>query len=108
MDFSLEAPGVATLVSPSGITINTTPTYTWNTVAGATWYYLWVSKVNDDGSLTTVHTKWYDASLVCTGPTCSITPAGVTLSPGNYRWWIQTWNDAGYGPWSTKMDFSVP
>jgi len=108
MDFSLEAPGVATLVSPSGITINTTPTYTWNTVAGATWYYLWVSKVNDDNSLTTVHSKWYESSAVCSGPICSITPAGVTLSTGNYRWWIQTWNDAGYGPWSTKMDFSIP
>jgi len=88
--------------------MNTTPAYTWNTVNAATWYYLWVSKVNGDGSLTTVHTKWYDASLVCNGGTCSITPAGITLTSGNYRWWIQTWNDGGYGPWSTRMDFSLP
>jgi uncharacterized protein YjiK len=108
MNFSLEAPGLAALVSPSGIILNPTPAYTWNTASAATWYYLWVSRVNEDGSLTTVHTKWYDASLVCSAGTCSVTPAGVTLTSGSYRWWIQTWNDAGYGPWSTRMDFSLP
>jgi uncharacterized protein YjiK len=108
MNFSVAAPGVATLISPSGITITTTPAYTWNRVSGSTWYYLWVSRVNGDGSLTTVHTKWYTSADVCTGGTCSVTPAGVTLSSGNYGWWIQTWNDAGYGPWSSRMDFSLP
>ena len=110
MNFSLSvvaAPGVAALVTPSGTITNTTPAYTWNTVNTATWYYLWVSKVNSDGSLTTVHTKWYDASLVCSGGTCSIMPAGVTLGLGNYRWWIQTWNDGGYGPWSSPRNFTV-
>jgi len=101
-------PGAATLVSPSGATTDTTPIYTWNKVNASTWYYLWVSKVNTDGTLTTVHNKWYESSAVCGSSTCSIAPAGVTLSGGNYRWWIQTWNDGGYGPWSTKKDFSLP
>jgi hypothetical protein len=111
MNFSLSTiplPGVATLVSPTGGITDTTPTYTWNNVNAATWYYLWVSQVNSDGSFTTVHSSWYESSAVCSGATCSITPAGVTLSSGNYSWWIQTWNDGGYGPWSTKMDFSLP
>ena len=111
MNFSLPIvtpPGVATLVSPNGGITDTTPTYTWNTVNAASWYYLWVSRVNNDGSFTTVHSKWYESSAACSGATCSITPAGVTLTSGNYRWWIQTWNDGGYGPWSTKMDFSLP
>jgi cysteine-rich secretory family protein len=111
MNFSLSTiplPGVATLVSPTGGITDTTPTYTWNKVNAATWYYLWVSQVNSDGSFTTVHSQWYESSAVCSGATCSITPAGVTLSSGNYSWWIQTWNDGGYGPWSTKMDFSLP
>ena len=111
MNFSLAVPappGMATLVSPNGSIATTTPAYTWNKVNASTWYYLWVSKVNGDGSLTTVHTKWYDSALVCSGATCSITPVGVTLTSGNYRWWIQTWNDGGYGPWSTRMDFSLP
>ena len=33
--------------------------------------------------------------------------AGVTLSAGNYRWWIQAWNDGGYGPWTSAMNFTV-
>lgn len=84
------------------------PAYTWNAVSTATWYYLWVSKINDDGSLTTVHTNWYDAASACGSASCSVTPAGVTLNTGNYRWWIQTWNEGGYGPWSSATDFSTP
>jgi hypothetical protein len=30
------------------------------------------------------------------------------LTSGNYRWWIQTWNTGGYGPWSSLMNFSLP
>src|SRR6185436_5378319 len=70
----------ATLVSPSGAITNTTPAYTWNAVNTATWYCLWVSKVNNDGSLTTVHSKWYESSAACSGAACSITPAGVMLN----------------------------
>ncbi|HJR80257.1 MAG TPA: hypothetical protein VJ821_09305 [Anaerolineales bacterium] len=101
-------PGDATLISPNGSINDTTPTYTWNSVSGATWYYLWISKVNSDSSLTTVHKQWYDASLVCSGGNCSVTPAGITLASGNYRWWIQTWNAGGYGPWSNFRNFSLP
>lgn len=100
-------PDEATLGSPSGSLTAATPAYTWNAVPGATWYYLWVSQVNPDGALTTIHNQWYETSVTCSGSACSFTPA-VTLPPGNYRWWIQTWNDAGYGAWSTSMDFSLP
>jgi hypothetical protein len=111
MNFSVAAiapPGVATLVSPSGGITDSTPAYRWNKVNSATWYYLWVSKVNDDNSLTTVHTNWYNASAVCTSTVCTITPSEVSLTGGNYRWWIQTWNEGGYGPWSAARDFSLP
>jgi glucose/arabinose dehydrogenase len=116
MAFSLPVvnpPIAAALISPAGNITNAQPAYTWNAVLdsaqgdASTWYYLWVSRVNSDGSLTTVHTKWYTAASVCSGGACSITPAGVTLSGGNYRWWIQTWNDGGYGPWSGGTNFSV-
>jgi hypothetical protein len=101
-------PGAATLVSPSGSILDTTPDYTWNQVNTSTWYYLWISKVNSNGSLTTIYTQWYPSAQACSGVTCTITPAGVTLTSGNYRWWVQTWNEGGYGPWSTGMDFSLP
>lgn len=98
-------PGQATLVSPSGAIATRTPTYTWNAVPGATWYYLWV---ND--STGTRITQWFRAGEAgCAGdmPSCSVTPP-TALTPGAARWWIQTWNSAGYGPWSTAVPFAVP
>jgi hypothetical protein len=36
-----------------------------------------------------------------------VTPT-KTLNAGAYKWWVQTYNDGGYGPWSSRKDFSVP
>jgi hypothetical protein len=108
MSFTPTVPGKATLTSPNGSTGTNAPAYTWNAVNGATWYYLWVSQVNANGSLTTIHSQWYEATQVCSGGSCAVTPVGITLSGGNYRWWVQTWNDAGYGPWSDATSFSTP
>jgi secreted trypsin-like serine protease len=106
MTFSLPVPtppGMATLTSPSDSISTNTPTYTWNEVSGATWYYLWV-----DGPSGNVIKQWYSSAQAnCTGTTCSVTP-GTSLSAGSHSWWIQTWNNAGYGPWSTGMTFSTP
>jgi len=96
-------PGKATLVSPTGSIGTNNPTYTWNEVAGATWYYLWV-----DGPSGNVLKQWYTAAQAnCDGTTCSVTPT-TTLSSGAHTWWIQTYNSVGYGPWSSRMDFSTP
>ena len=100
-------PGEAVLLSPSGSSTTATPAYAWNVVPGASWYYLWINRINPDGSHTNLHKQWYKASAVCNGSSCSFTPP-VTLPAGNYRWWIQTWNEAGYGPWSTPLDFALP
>jgi hypothetical protein len=103
MTFNVSPPGAATLVSPNGNSGSNTPTYTWNEVSGASWYYLWV-----DGPSGNVIKQWYtSAQANCDGITCSVTPA-VTLSNGQYKWWIQTWNSAGYGPWSDGMIFTPP
>lgn len=115
MSFSLplvKPPVGTTLISPTGDITNTQPTYSWNAApvseqaGAATWYYLWISRVNADGSLTTVHNKWYESSAACTADTCTVTPA-VGLSSGSYRWWIRTWNTGGYGPWSGALNFAV-
>jgi hypothetical protein len=98
-------PGKASLVSPSGSISTTTPIYTWNAVSNATWYYLWV----DDSSTTAKVQLWYTAAQAgCSSGTgtCSVTPA-ATLALGLAQWWIQTWNSAGYGPWSDGMSFTV-
>ena len=94
-------PGLATLLSPSGTIDETTPTFTWNAVEGATMYLLYV-----EGSSGTVIEQWYDADTITTGDTCSVTP-DVQLQEGNYFWEIQTRNDVGYGNWSSALQFSV-
>ena len=104
MSFSvgISPPGKATLISPTGSISETQPTYKWNPVSGSTWYYLWI-----DGPSGNVFKKWYTAAEVTSGSICQIKPA-VTLATGNsYTWWIQTWNPAGYGPWSNSMSLSV-
>jgi hypothetical protein len=102
MSFSPTPPGKATLVSPNGNIGTNNPTYRWNAVSGATWYYLWV-----DGPSGNVIQKWYTAAEAnCTNTTCSVTNATPGLAAGSHTWWIQTWNEAGYGPWSTGMGFA--
>ncbi len=99
-------PGTATLVLPSRASATASPTYVWNAVSGLTWYYLWVN----DASSTPKIRQWYTAAQAgCASgtETCAITPS-ATLASGRAQWWIQTWNDAGYGSWSDGMRFTVP
>jgi hypothetical protein len=104
LSFSLptEKPPATTLVSPSGSISIHSPTYTWNAVDNATWYYLWVSDSDGDP----VIRQWYRYETVCSGDTCAVTHT-TALSNGNHRWWIQTWNPNGYGPWSAGIPFGV-
>jgi hypothetical protein len=94
----LDAP---TLVSPSGAISTNPPTYVWNPVSVATWYYLWVS----DAWGTPVTQHWYDAS-VCGASICSVIPP-VPVSGGRYTWWVQTWNGSAPGSWSSSLSFSA-
>jgi hypothetical protein len=99
IDLSLSS---ATLFSPSGdIGVNNNPSYTWNEVASATWYYFYVN-----GASGSVIQQWYEAALVCNSGVCSVTPA-TALGSGTYTWWVQTWNSGGFGPWSSGLNFTV-
>ena len=106
MNFSIPVPplpGATTLVSPTGNITTNNPTYTWNEVTDATWYYLWVN-----GPSGNVIKQWYtSADAHCGGGTCWVTPT-TTLASGAHIWWIQTWNPAGVGPWSDGTNFSTP
>ncbi len=100
----LAPPGAAPLTSPTGTIGTNTPPYTWTAVPTATWYYLWVV----DATGTKVQTWYAAASVGCAaGGTCSVTPSTL-LAPGAATWWVQTWNSAGYGPWSSGLGFTVP
>jgi glucose/arabinose dehydrogenase len=100
-------PVAATLTSPSGIVTTAMPTYSWPPVGdsaggdAATWYRLWVQ-----GPSGKVVDQWYTAAGACGASSCSVTPS-VALGEGGHRWWIQTWNPAGYGPWSSFLSFDV-
>ncbi len=97
-------PVKATLVSPSGTIYEDTPTYAWNAVSDSTWYYLWVN----DNTGNPVNT-WYtaeDAGCESGSGLCSITPI-TELALGSCEWWIQTWNDDGFGDWSDSLSFTV-
>jgi hypothetical protein len=99
-----KSPPATMLASPSGSVGSNSLTYTWNAVSSASWYYLWVN----DSSGNAIN-QWYQASEVgCASGSgmCSATP-GIALNQGAGRWWIQTWNSDGYGPWSNAMSFDV-
>jgi hypothetical protein len=81
-----------------------TPTYTWNAVSSASWYHLWVN----DSTGNKIN-QWYTAVEAGCGSgagTCSVTPTTEVRGAG--QWWIQTYNAAGFGPWSSGMLFEAP
>ncbi len=89
-------PAAAVLTAPIGnIGTNYNPTYTWNKVNTAIWYRLYVS-----GPAGVVLDQWYEAASVCNTTTCTV--ASPTLGGGAHAWYVQTWNSAGYGPWSNN------
>lgn len=99
---STSVPVAASPLSPEGTIATNTPTYSWNAVAGASWYYLWVQD-----AVGTPVKRWYRAGDVGCDPDglCTVTPSESVV--GNVKWWIQTWNSAGFGPWSESLSFST-
>jgi hypothetical protein len=84
----------AVLVSPKGTTAEHTQTYAWTKVPQATWYRVYVKGPNG-----LILDKWYQTLAACVGDACSV--AGPRLESGNFIWWVQTYNSAGYGPWKS-------
>ena len=94
-------PSKVTHTSPSGTVQDSMPTYTWVHDPASTWYKFWIGYPNGDR----IFAKWYEASGICSGDSCSLTPDSE-LSNGEYEWYIKSWND--YGKiWSDGMDFTV-
>ena len=98
-------PDIATLVSPNDTVGTYNPTYTWNSVHDSTSYRLMVNS-----STGNVINELYDAAnLMCPDQRCSVKPSepSQTLAIGSYKWWIQTSNCKGDGPWSSNMSFKI-
>jgi len=81
-------------------------TFSWPAVDAATYYYLWITDVSGVPR----HQQWYRSDDLTCGAgqtaTCQISLATYLL-PGNGTWWVQTWNPAGYGPWTPAQTFAV-
>jgi serine protease len=103
-NFSTTPPSLPTmatnLLPNTDIGTNYTPNYTWDKVTGAAWYHLAVS-----GPSGTVLDKWYEASSICPTTTCTVT--SPTLGGGAFTWYVQTYNSAGYGPWTAATHFNT-
>jgi hypothetical protein len=97
-------PDKTTVISPAGLSLTKTPSYSWKAVPGATQYYLWV----DNGGILGKIKTWYtSAQANCsTGTTCAITP--TTTVSGAVSWKVQTKNTAGLGAWSSSVNFNAP
>lgn len=99
---SVAPPGGAQLGSPKGAVSSQMPLFSWGSVAGAAWYKLFVRKTGTAG---------WDRPVWVEGKT-SWSPvhneAPYMLPAGEYHWWVQTWNEVGYGEWSQAGAFTIP
>lgn len=84
----------ATLLIPDGEAGSIRPTFQWSAVSGAAWYKLFILQVNG----WSWHTWVQDTSWA---------PTTWSMDPGDYKWWVQTWNSSGYGLWSDAKSFTV-
>jgi lysophospholipase L1-like esterase len=100
--------------TPSGSTCTGTPTFTWTREGNghATWYELelelapstdifsdWYPRLTVSGSGTAV-------SGICSGSTCSVTPA-LGLGAGNYEWRVRGRSPRGFSSFSSEVPFTV-
>jgi hypothetical protein len=95
---------VAALVAPSGTIPIKMPTYTWNAVYNCTWYYLYVE--DSTGNKVKLWSTAAQAGCSSGAGTCSLNPE-IVLEKGTAKWWVQTYNPKGLGPWSSGMMFNV-
>ncbi len=92
--------GPPTPLSPAGTASTTFPTFTWNTVAGANQYYIWVDDI-------TTGARGVISQYVAAGAV-PFTPTSPLTSNDTYRWWLlSVAADGGFSAWSSSKDFTI-
>lgn len=90
--------GLTQLLTPSSSTTDTTPTFIWQSVTGASQYVLQV-----DNQTTGTSQIIRENNLTSS----SFTPV-TALPVGEYRAWVRAISTAGtVGPWSAQFDFTI-
>jgi hypothetical protein len=100
LSFSIAPLAVPVLSNPAGTITAALPAFTWNTVAGADHYDIWINDVTSGKSAVL---RNQDV------PGTSWTPA-ATLTPGdNFRWWVRAVDSSGSAAsaWSSPLNFTV-
>jgi hypothetical protein len=94
-----------TPLTPSGTANNWNYSFTWTGLSNATWYLI---EVQTSGG-TQVFYKWYtSAQTNCSGGTaCSVTPSGLSLADGDYKWYVLDYGAYGYGINSAFKTFTL-
>ncbi|MGE5251494.1 MAG: hypothetical protein ACM3QS_14930, partial [Bacteroidota bacterium] len=90
-----------TPIAPSGTVTDTTPTYKWTRLIGASQYRYQLLK-----GTTLVYTKIV-GSTRCGTAYCTSTPSTV-LSAGSYKWRVQAYVGGVWRAYSTYKAFSIP
>jgi thermitase len=90
-------PDAPTLVTPTNgaILLTNRPTFTWNSVANASFYN--IELINSLGVVTL--TQWISTPTICTA-TCTFTPTTV-VPYGIYTWRVRGYSQGGVGNFST-------
>jgi formylglycine-generating enzyme required for sulfatase activity len=90
-------PGAVTLLAPpNNASLSTRqPELSWSqTTPAATWFRLYITR-----NTRPVFDQWLQGAT-------NWTPA-AGLPGGSYSWWVQPFNAAGVGPWSTNASFTI-
>jgi hypothetical protein len=99
--FTITAPVAPTLIAPTGTIMDTTPTYSWSKLTGATQYQYALLK-----GTTPVYTMTVAASACGTTVNCVQTPTSV-LSLGAYTWKVRALIAGVWKPFSAVKAFTL-
>jgi uncharacterized repeat protein (TIGR02543 family) len=96
---------VLTPISPSGTLTDWDRTFTWSGFSDATWYLIEVQT----SSGTQVFRQWYTSTQTncADGTACSVTPIGLSLANGDYKWRVLDYGAYGYGTNSAFKTFTL-
>jgi hypothetical protein len=98
---AMDTSSAPTLIGPTKSVATLTPTYTWNSVPGATDYELYTS-INSVGS-TVSYTA--DAGNCSLGGVCAITPLAPLVGGDSVYWTVRGKNNAGTSAYGSAKTF---